>query len=159
MRGRNRRPRWGDEGQGGFEGLAFGVAVFVFGTLVITNAWGVIDAKAAATAAAREATRSFVESSAPSTTEALAEAEATAQDAIRGYGRDPQRMELVPEAAVLERCARVTMRVEYPVPFIVIPAIGRYGRGFTAVGRHSEVVDPFRSGLSDRSACGRDVRP
>lgn len=151
--------RRGEEGQGGIEGLVFGVAVFVFGTLVITNAWGVIDAKAAATAAAREATRSFVESSAPSTADALAAAEATAHDAIAGYGRDPRRMRLVPEAAVLERCARVTMRVEYPVPMIVIPAIGRYGDGFTAIGRHSEIVDPFRSGLDDRGGCPAELGP
>ena len=152
-----RHPR-GEEGQGGIEGLFFGVAVFVFGALVVSNAWGVIDAKSAASAAAREATRSFVESSAPSAAVALDEAQAVAEATIAGHGRDPGRMRLVPEAATLERCAQVTFRVEYPVPFVSIPAIGRVGRGFTAVGRHSELVDPFRSGLSDRSSCPPDLR-
>lgn len=156
---RRLRHRYDDAGQGGIEGLVFGVAVFVFGTLVVTNAWGVIDAKAAATAAVREATRSFVESSAGSTAAALAEAHAAGEEAIAGYGRDPQLMELVPEAAALERCARVTMRVEYPVPLVAIPAIGRVGRGFTATGRHSEIVDPLRSGLPDRGTCPRGLRP
>ena len=91
---------------------------------------------------------------------ALAEAQLVAEEAIAGYGRNPARMELVPEAAVLERCARVTMRVEYPVPLITIPAIGRFGRGFVAVGRHSEVVDPFRSGLRDRAGtCPPELQP
>lgn len=149
-----------EEGQGGIEGLVFGVAVFVFGVLVVSNAWGVIDAKAAATAAAREATRSFVESSATSTAEALGDAEAVASRAMGGYGRDPRLMTLVPEAGALERCVRVTMRVEYPVPFLTIPAIGRFGRGFTVVGRHSEIVDPFRTGLADRApACPPGLRP
>lgn len=143
----------GEDGQGGLEGLVFGVAIFVFGTLVIANAWGVIDAKAAATAAAREATRSFVESSTGSTTAALAEAERAAEETIAGYGRNPDKMTLVAAAAALERCSRVTMRVEYPVPLVVIPAIGRFGEGFVAKGRHTEVVDPYRSGLADRGGC------
>jgi hypothetical protein len=113
----------------------------------------------AATAAAREATRAFVESSTGSTDGALAEAEAAAQATISGYGRDPARMTLVPESAVLARCARASFRVEYPVPLIVVPAIGRVGHGFTAVGRSSELVDPYRSGLRDRSTCPPELRP
>ncbi len=95
----------------------------------------------------------FVESSAPTDTAALAEAQAAAEEIIAGFGRDPRRMRFVPEAAELRRCSRVTMRVEYPVPLLTIPAIGRFGHGFTAVGRHSEIVDPFRAGLADRSTC------
>ena len=153
-----RTPR-GEEGQAGLEGLFFGVAVFIFGTLVVANAWGVIDAKTAASAAAREATRAFVESSAASTELALGEAEAAAAATIAGHGRDPLQAELVPEGALLERCARVTMRVEYPVPLITIPAFGRFGRGFVAVGRHSELVDPFREGLRPGSGCPEALRP
>ena len=155
-----RRLGFGEEGQvGGVEGLFFGIAVFVLGTLVVANAWGVIDAKMAAASAAREATRSFVESSAASTTAALADAEDVAEQTIAGYGRDPARMRLVPVEAQLRRCARVTLRVDYPVPLITIPVLGRYGTGFTASARHSEVVDPFRSGLADRDACPDALTP
>ncbi len=140
------------------EGLFFGVAVFVLGTLVVANAWGVIDAKMAATASAREATRVFVESTSTQAA-AIADARLAAAEAIAGYGRDPTRMVVVAESAELRRCARVTFRVEYPVPLITIPVLGRYGRGFTAVGRHSEVVDPFRSGLRERSACPAELAP
>lgn len=150
----------GEEGQiGGVEGVIFGVLIFVFGTLVLANAWGVIDAKLAAGSAAREATRAFVESRSSSSAGALAEAESAARDALAGYGRDPERMVLVPETASLQRCARVSVRVEYPVPLLTIPAIGRFGRGFTAVGRHAEIVDPFRSGVPGRDACPEALIP
>jgi hypothetical protein len=150
----------GDEGQvGGVEGLVFGVLVFVLGTLVVANAWGVVDAKMAAGSAAREATRAFVESDAGSADAALAEADAVARRTIEGYGRDPAKLEVVAETSTLRRCARVTLRTEYPVPLISLPVFGAHGHGFTAVGRHSEIVDPYRAGLDDRSSCPPELRP
>lgn len=141
---------------GGIEGLLFGVAVFAMGALVIANVWAVIDARIAAASAAREATRAFVESAGPEDV-ALADAGAAAADAIRGYGRRPERMRLLPERAALRRCAPVTFRVEYPVPLLSIPLLGRYGHGFTAAAEHTEVVDPYRRGLADRSSCPRSL--
>ncbi len=41
--------------------LPFGVLIFVVGALLVTNAWGVVDAEIAADAAAREAVRTYVE--------------------------------------------------------------------------------------------------
>jgi membrane protein required for beta-lactamase induction len=70
---------------GGIDGLVFGVLVFVFGTLVVTNAWGVIDAKLATTSAAREAARTYVE--AASAGDAGPAAEAAAREAILSHGR------------------------------------------------------------------------
>ena len=149
-----------EEGQvGGVEGLVFGVLVFVLGTLVVANAWGVVDAKMAAGSAAREATRAFVESDATTTEEALAEAEDVARRTIAGYGRDPAKLAVVPEELALRRCARVTLRAEYPVPLIALPLFGSHGHGFTATGRHSEVVDPYRAGLQDRGACPPVLTP
>lgn len=150
----------GEDGQvGGVEGLVFGVLVFVLGTLVVANAWGVVDAKMAAGSAAREATRAFVESDASSPAEALADADAVARRTIAGYGRDPDKLVVVAEATSLRRCARVTLRTEYPVPLVSLPLFGAHGRGFTATGRHSEIVDPYRSGLDDRSTCPADLVP
>ena len=52
----------GDAGQvGGIEALPFGLLVFVVGSLLIANAWAVVDAKFATDAAARQAVRTFVE--------------------------------------------------------------------------------------------------
>jgi hypothetical protein len=144
---------------GGVEGVLFGVVVFVLGTLLVANAWAVVDAKSAASAAAREATRAFVETTATSESTALAEAELAARETIEGYGRDPDELVVVAEAMSLRRCGRVTIRTEYPVPLLSLPVLGRHGDGFTAVGRHSELVDPFKAGLADRDACPPDLRP
>jgi len=150
----------GEAGQiAGLEGVIFGVLVFVLGTLVVANAWGVVDAKVAAASAAREATRTFVESRASSTAEALGEAKLAASEAITGYGRSPAKMVFVAEEAELQRCARVTIRVDYPVPLITIPLLGRHGHGFTASARHSEIVDPYRSGLSGGGQCATGLAP
>lgn len=149
-----------EEGQvGGIEGLVFGVLVFVLGTLVVANAWGVVDAKLAAGSAAREATRAFVESDAASAEEAFVEASDVARRTIAGYGRDPTKLVVTPESASLRRCARVTIRAEYPVPLIRVPLLGEHGEGFTATGRHSEIVDPYRAGLQDRSVCPEVLQP
>ena len=47
---------------GGAEGILFGIAVVVVGALLVYNAWAVVDAKMAASSAAREAVRFYVES-------------------------------------------------------------------------------------------------
>lgn len=147
--------RRGDDGQvAGIEGVLFGFLLFVLGTLVIANAWAVIDAKAATSAAAREATRAIVESSATSAEDAIADARAIADETLRGYGRSlGERGRFVAEVVDFRRCGMVTIEVEYDVPFAALPIIGGDARLFTAVGRHSEIVDPYRSGLPGEAAC------
>ena len=62
------RGRAGERGAiGGLEALPFSVLIFVFGSLLLVNAWGVVDAKLAVTSASREATRTFAESNDPAT--------------------------------------------------------------------------------------------
>ena len=144
-----------DAGQiAGMEGVIFGVLVFVIGVLLIANAWGVIDAKLAASASAREAVRTFVESRAASTEEAFVDAHAVAQETIVAHGRSASRFAMArPRDLALARCARVELTVTYRVPLVSIPLLGRYGSGFTVSGRHSEIVDPFRSGLEGTAGC------
>ena len=48
---------------GNIEMLPFCLLIFIIGTLLIANAWAVIDTRTAVSSAAREATRSYVESS------------------------------------------------------------------------------------------------
>ncbi|MBA2283441.1 MAG: hypothetical protein H0W25_19710, partial [Acidimicrobiia bacterium] len=56
-----RRLHRDERGQmGGIEALPFGLLIFVVGALLVANAWAVIDAKLAVTAAAREAARTWV---------------------------------------------------------------------------------------------------
>jgi len=136
---------------GGLEAVVFGVLVFVVGTLVVVNAWGVIDAKLAAGAAAREAARAFVE--ADNAGDSSAAARDAATESIRGLGRDPARMTIRVVSGTFSRCERVTVEVRYPVPLLVVPWVGHAGSGFTAAARYSEVVDPYRGGLAGRARC------
>lgn len=135
---------------GGIEGVAFGVLVFVAGTLVVANAWGVVDAKLAAAAAAREAARAYVEA-APD--DATSRANDAAAAALAGYGRDPRRMRLAFDTQSYGRCQRVTLTVEYPVSVGSIPLLNRPAATFTAAARHSEIIDPYRNGLPGDATC------
>ncbi len=142
----------GDRGQvGGIEALPFGLLVFVLGTLLIANAWAVVDAKFATDAAAREAVRTFVEGTDEAT--AFAAADEAARAVIAGHGRDPQRASVDPVGSFgLVRCARARFSVTYEVPALSIPLIGGYGTApFRVRSSHSEVVDPFRSGLDGQA--------
>lgn len=141
----SRRAR-GEAGQvGGIEVLPFGLLIFVIGSLLIANAWAVVDAKFATDAAARQAARTFVEGTEQHS--ALRAAELAALAAIEGHGRDAERAEV--EAVGdprLVRCERAAFEVSYEVPAISLPFIGGYGSGpFRVRSTHSELVDPYRS--------------
>lgn len=145
----------GDRGQvGGIEALPFGLLIFVLGSLLIANAWAVIDAKFATDAAARQAARTFVEGTDADT--ALAAAVDAGLASIAGHGRDPERASIRPRGALmLNRCERAVFEATYVVPALSLPVIGGYGRApFVVRSTHSELVDPFRSGLAgDAGAC------
>jgi hypothetical protein len=142
----------GDHGQvGGIEALPFGLLIFVLGALLIANAWAVVDAKFATDAAARQAARTFVEGD--TTDGALVDAEMAGRAAIEGHGRDPDRaMIRAMGSPRLVRCERATFEATYDVPALSLPLIGGYGRApFKVRSTHSEIVDPFRSGLPGRA--------
>lgn len=144
----------GEAGQvGGVEALAFGLLVFVVGALLVANAWGVIDAKAAVTTAAREGARAYVE--APSGRDASERAGRAARSALEGHGRDPGRATVAVRGRGFARCARVTVEVATRVPAIRLPFIGGFGSGLRVAARHSELVDPYRSGLAGEARCAR----
>jgi hypothetical protein len=144
--------RWEEEtgAVGGFEAIPFGVLIFVLGTLLVANAWALIDAKFAVAAAAREAARAFVE--ADPAGDPLQDAHAAAAATLTAYGRDPGRMRLDP-AGEFVRCQRVSMTVTYPVPVVVLPGLTPLGRGLEANATYSEIVDPLRSGLEGQATC------
>lgn len=147
------RVRRSESGQAGMEVIPFGLLTFVVGALLVANAWAVIDAKMAVSAAAREATRAFVE--APVDGDPLALADAAARSAIAGAGRDPAQLVLTPLEAVFARCETVRFEASYRVPAVKVPWVGGFGSGFTASARHAEVVDPYRSGVPRTvSGCG-----
>ena len=125
--------------------LPFGLLTFVVGALLVANAWAVVDAKIAVSAAAREATRAFVE--APAGADPMALAEAAAASAIEGAGRDPRQLVLTPLEATFARCETVRFEASYRIPAVRVPWVGGFGSGFTATARHAEIVDPYRTGV------------
>ena len=145
----------GDTGQvAGIEVLPFGILIFVIGTLIATNAWGVIDAKIASGAAAREAARAYVE--APDQSTAMWRATLAARDTIQGYGRDPDKATVSVSHEGNQswrRCLRVTVTVRYPVHTISLPGFGGYGDGLEVRAAHGELIDPYRAGLPAEGGC------
>lgn len=137
---------------GGIEVLPFGLLIFVVGALLLANAWAVVDAKLAATGAAREATRAYVE--APDQQAAEGAARRAAEDSIQGQGRNPRHLRLSNNSPRFVRCELVVYEARYTVPAITLPFIGGFGHGFTVTGRHAEIIDPFANGLSTENRCG-----
>jgi hypothetical protein len=147
---RARRLR-GEAGEiGGVEGLIFGVLVFVLGVLVVANAWGVIDAKLAADTAATEAVRTFVQAAPDG--DAASQARQAAMEVMAASGRSPARTTVVVAGSPL-RCSRVVAVVRYRVPVVAVPLLGGFGSGFVTSATHSELVDPYRSGLEGVASC------
>lgn len=155
----------------GAEALVFGVLVFVIGSIIALNGWAVLDANFAVSAAAREATRTIVESGAASRVEAvgglpdgrvLGPVHDVAAAAMVGHGKDPAGLDVrllddpwpVGGGPAPARCARVTVQVSYAVPGISLPIVGGWRTPIRAVGQHTEVIDPFRSGLTGSADCG-----
>jgi hypothetical protein len=138
----------------GAEALVFGVLVFVFGTLLVLNAWAVIDTKFATSAAAREAVRAAVEAPAGSDGGGMhARAQAAAAATIDGHGIAATRMTLTPTTAIVQtRCAPVGFRVSVHVPATIVPGWNQ-SAGVTVTSTYAEVVDPYRSGLSGEVDC------
>jgi hypothetical protein len=146
-----------DRGQaGGIEALPFGVLVFVIGTLLVANAWAVVDAKLAVDASARQATRHFVEADVGTGTVEDAELAATQAglDALVAHGRSAVRADVrltglvpAPGQTGYSRCARATFTATYAVPVLTLPWVGGFGTGIGVTSSHSELVDPYRDGV------------
>jgi len=138
---------------GGIEVLPFGFLVFVSATLLFVNLWGIVDAKFAVTAAAREATRAFAE--ADSESAAVAAARQRGTETLDAYGRGGDRgtVGLPVLAEPFGRCARVTITVSYEVPVLAIPFLGGLGSLSPVESTYTEIVDPFRSGLAGVAGC------
>jgi hypothetical protein len=142
---------------GGAEVLPFAVLVFVVGTLLVTNLWGVIDTKMATDAAAREGARLVAEADGPGADPA-ALGRPAAEASLSAHGRDPARGLAYTVSYGGGRwapCARATVTASYPVPLISLPMIGlAAGNVVTVSSTHSEIVDPYRSRATDPGAGG-----
>jgi hypothetical protein len=132
----------------GAEVLLFGTLVFFVAFLMAVNAWNLLDADMAATAAAREAARTFVE--ADTATDAAADARTAATDALHTLGR--HQAHRISVDGTLTRCQPVTVTVELDVDPVRMPG-GFFAGTWQVSAAHTEVVDPWRSGLAGAAAC------
>ncbi len=147
------RPRQSERGAvGGVEVLPLSLLVFVTGSLLVANAWAVLDAKLAVTQAAREAGRAYVE--APDARSAGPNAWSAGRATFAGAGRDPARLQLRHGADVWRRCAVIEVTAAYQVHTVRLPFVGSFGPPITVRAAHREVLDPYRSGLPGTASCG-----
>lgn len=138
------------------EVLPFGLLIFVAGTLLLANLWGVVDTKFAADAAAREATRWVVEGAhrGATATELRRGVETVARETMVDHGhRGPVRVRVDPADTAFSRCDRVEVTVAVEVPAIRVPFIGGFGDAFDVRATHGEIVDPLRSGVDGVAEC------
>lgn len=133
---------------GGSESMLFGVLVFLVGVLLLFNAWAVIDAKMAVSSAARETARTYVESDGDAGAAAAVGTEAFAAGSSFG----PDGLDLSIDGT-FARCQRIVATASYQVPAISLPFGGGWGGGFEVSASHSELVDPYRSGLDGEAVC------
>jgi hypothetical protein len=133
-----------EDGMGGVEVLPVAALVTIFVTLLVMSAWNVIDAKFAATAAAREGARVAVE-------------EFDAGSAVRAANRTwlahgrKGTMEVEVSGAVA-RCGRFVVTVSSNVEPLSLPVVSRWS-AVTVRSTHSEVFDAHRPGLSGTATC------
>jgi hypothetical protein len=140
--------RRADAGQvGGLEAVAFGMLVLVMGVLIIGNAWGVIDARTAATEAAREAARAFATAPVRSDAEADALAREAAAATLQQSGWARPGTTVKRTQGTFTRCALVTYEVDIRVPVFRLAWLHSGFSVFRAAAAHTERVDPYRSGV------------
>lgn len=152
-----------EAGMGGIEAVPFGILVLVVGALLVSMAWGVVDAKVTMAAAAREAARSYVEAAVTRAAD-RALAEQAGRDAgtavVEGAGRvaaSPTftlRFALGDDGLGYSRCNSVTATATFRQPAFTLPWLGATGPAvFSVAARHTERIDPLRSGVPGEATC------
>ncbi|GAC1305946.1 MAG: hypothetical protein NVSMB16_01650 [Acidimicrobiales bacterium] len=146
----------GETGQaGGVEAVLFGLLILVGATLLVANAWGVVDAKLAARTGAREAARTFVKSSGADSLNATTAAELAGRDTVAQLGWRKRGITVTNVGTGFSRCAVASFVVTIPVPAFRLPFLQGGPPVFHVSARHTERVDPYRSGVPREAApCG-----
>ncbi len=143
-----------ERGVVGFEVLPFLVLVFMVGSLMFAQSWAVLDAKMATTSAARQATRTYVEQPGKSPSDARKRAVQAGEAAIAAHNL-PGESSVTPIGVLsLQRCQRATFAATQKVPALRLP-LSLNPSPVVVRSQHSEVVDPFRSGLEGQATCVR----
>ncbi len=158
-----RRRRDEDGFLGGLDALAFGALVLVTGTLLIINAWSVVDTRMAVSAAAREAVRTIADAPVAQLNEREEHddlegtARARALDALVQHGKDVAGLtdgDIVFAPLTDEpRCDWIEVSVTLRAPAIALPFVGVFRDGIPVTVQHRELIDPYRAGLTGEADC------
>jgi hypothetical protein len=142
----------------GLEGLVFGALILLGGTVLVVNAWSILDTRQALDGAAREYLRAYTE--APDAAAAERSGGQAVRSALGGRGRLLRSVRLQrPDPDRFGPCSEATVTLSATVPSVRIPFVGRFGTVDVRVVHH-ELVDAHREvipGASyDRAAtpCG-----
>ncbi len=133
--------RRNDRGQvAGIETLAFGVLVFVIGTLIATNAWSIVTTRTSGQAIAREYLRAYTdERSAP---DALRAGRRTALLVADRRGVPAGRL-TIDDPDRFGPCQMARVRVEIEVPLVRLPLLGEVGQTTVTI-ESDERIEPYR---------------
>lgn len=137
---------------GGIEAVAFGLLILIGGVLLVANAWAVVDAKLAASTSARDAARTFAKAPTTDEGEATRLADSAARESLAQMGWSRRDISVVPEGPGYQRCALVRYVVSIPVPAFRLPFLSAGPPVFHVTARHTERVDPYRSGVPSGGA-------
>lgn len=132
---------------GGVEAVLFGLLILVGATLLLANAWSVVDAKLAARTGAREAARTFVKTSSADASDATTAAEVAGKDTVAQLGWHRRDITVTNAGTGFRRCAIATFVVTIPVPAFHLPFLQAGPPVFRVTAHHTERVDPYRSGV------------
>jgi hypothetical protein len=134
---------------GTIETIPLAMLTFVVGGLVLAHSWAVVAARDQAGTAAGAGVRAYVEATGPGARRSAVDAALATIDPAR---RAARRWEVAVSGAST-RCGPATVRVTTEVPLMRLPWLGPAG-AVTVTAARSEIVDPFRRGVSGLAVCG-----
>lgn len=143
----------------GAEALALGVLVLLAGTILIVNAWAVLDTRMALEAATREYLRAYTEADDPLS--AAVEGSGAAERVMQDRPALWKRTEIDgPEPERFGPCAPASVTLRARVPAIRIPAIDTQWGEHTVAVSAVELVDAHQEMISgaaydhEETVCG-----
>jgi hypothetical protein len=123
----------------GLEGLVFGSLILLGGTLLVVNAWGVLDTRQALDGGAREYLRAYTEAGDAATAERAGNR--ALRSALEGRDRLLRTVRVQrPDPGRFGACAEATVALSATVPTVRIPFVGGFGTVEVRVVHH-ELVD------------------
>jgi Flp pilus assembly protein TadG len=142
-----------ERGQAGAEAVAIALILGIAIVLLFANVWVLVDAKMRVGEAAREGARAIVEANTPGDSPTQT-ARTAGSEAFLGASRLVHAPEYVVRADNgFGRCGRVAVQVRARIRTITLPFVGRWSPDFEVQSTHSEIIDPFRSGLTGELTC------